>query len=68
MLKAQDQIRRLAAFTSVVLMATAEALAQENQARPSRRILVGTPDRKWAVLEFLAPGPAVTPLPPVLEP
>lgn len=51
MLKAEDQIRRLAAFTSVVLMATAEALAQENQARPSRRILVSIPDRKLAVLE-----------------
>ena len=51
MLKAEDHFRKLAAFTSVVLMATAEALAQENLERPSRRILVSIPDRKLAVLE-----------------
>jgi lipoprotein-anchoring transpeptidase ErfK/SrfK len=48
---AEDQIRRLAALTSVVLMATAEALAQENLAKPARRILVSIPDRKLAVME-----------------
>ena len=51
MLKAEDQLRKLAALTSVMLMAAAEALAQENLARPSRRILVSIPDRKLAVLE-----------------
>jgi lipoprotein-anchoring transpeptidase ErfK/SrfK len=47
----EDQARKLAAFTSVVLMATAEALAQENLARPARRIVVSLPDRKLAVME-----------------
>ena len=51
MFRAEDQFRKLAAFTSVMLMATVEALAQENTARPSRRILVSIPDRKLAVLE-----------------
>ena len=51
MLRAEDHIRKLAAFTSAFLLATAEALAQENQARPARRILVSIPDRKLAVLE-----------------
>lgn len=51
MLKVENQIKRLAAFTSVVLMATAEALAQENLAQPSRRIVVSIPDRKLALLE-----------------
>ena len=51
MLKVEDQIRKLAALTSVMLMATAEALAQENQARPARRVVVSIPDRKLAVME-----------------
>jgi lipoprotein-anchoring transpeptidase ErfK/SrfK len=51
MLRAEDQIRRLAAFTGAILMATAEALAQENAARPTRRIVVSIPDRKLAVME-----------------
>ena len=51
MLKVEDQIRKLAALTSVVLMATAEALAQENQARTARRVVVSIPDRKLAVME-----------------
>lgn len=51
MLKVEDQIKKLAAFTSVVLMATAEALAQDKQARPARRIVVSIADRKLAVLE-----------------
>jgi lipoprotein-anchoring transpeptidase ErfK/SrfK len=50
MLKAED-VRRLAALTSVVLMAAAEALAQENTARPARRILISIPDRKLILLE-----------------
>ena len=51
MLKVEDQIRKLATLTSVVLMATAEALAQENQAPPARRVVVSIPDRKLAVME-----------------
>lgn len=53
MLKAQmeDQMKRLAALTSVILMATAEALAQDKQGRPARRIVVSIPDRKLAVVE-----------------
>ena len=51
MRKVEDQIKRLAAFTSVVVMAAAEALAQENQGRTTRRIVVSIPDRKLAVIE-----------------
>jgi len=51
MLRVEDQIRKLAALTSFVLMATAEALAQDNQARPARRVVVSIPDRKLAVME-----------------
>jgi len=51
MLRPEDQIKKLAAFTGVVLMATAEALAQDNGARPARRIVVSITDRKLAVLQ-----------------
>jgi lipoprotein-anchoring transpeptidase ErfK/SrfK len=63
MLKANDQIRaqikaqiqnrfkKMAALTGVMLIAAAEALAQENSSRPARRIVVSIPDRKLAVLE-----------------
>jgi lipoprotein-anchoring transpeptidase ErfK/SrfK len=51
MRRAEDQIGKLAAFISVLMMATAEALAQENLARPARRIVVSIPDRKLAVIE-----------------
>jgi lipoprotein-anchoring transpeptidase ErfK/SrfK len=51
MRKVEDQIKRLASLASVVLMATAEALAQENQGRSTRRIVVSIPDRKLAVME-----------------
>jgi len=44
-------MKRLAALSSVVLMAAAEALAQDRQASLSRRIVVSIPDRKLAVLE-----------------
>lgn len=47
----EDQMKRLAALTSVILMATAEALAQDKQAGPARRIIVSIPDRKLAVIE-----------------
>lgn len=51
MLRTAEQIRKLAAVTSVVLWAAAEALAQENSGRPGRRIVVSIPDRKLAVVE-----------------
>jgi lipoprotein-anchoring transpeptidase ErfK/SrfK len=57
MLRAEDQIGRLAALTGVMLMATAEALAQDRAlaqdkgTRPARRIVVSITDRKLAVLE-----------------
>ena len=51
MLRVEDQIKKLAAVTSVMLLATAEALAQENLARPTRRIVISIADRKLAVLE-----------------
>ena len=48
---AENQVNKLAALIGVALWATAEALAQENLARPARRIVVSIPDRKLAVLE-----------------
>ena len=50
MFNVEDQIKKLAAFTGVVLMATAEALAQDKSARPTHRIVVSIADRKLAVL------------------
>jgi lipoprotein-anchoring transpeptidase ErfK/SrfK len=51
MLKMEDRMKRLAVMTSALLVAAAEGLAQEKQARPARRIVVSIPDRKLAVLE-----------------
>jgi len=51
MLKAEDQIKKLAAVTGVMFMATAEALAQDQGSRPARRIVISITDRKLAVLE-----------------
>src|SRR3954452_15274904 len=45
----EDQVKRLASLTSVLMMAAAEAMAQDK--RPARRIVVSIPDRKLAVLE-----------------
>ena len=50
MLKTKDQIQKLAALTSMMVMAAAEALAQEHQ-QSTRRIVVSIPDRKLAVME-----------------
>ena len=47
----ENQFRRMAGLASVILMATAEALAQENLAQPARRIVVSIPDRKLALLD-----------------
>jgi L,D-transpeptidase ErfK/SrfK len=51
MRRIEGQFKQLATMTSVMLMAVAEALAQENSSRPARRIVVSIPDRKLAVLE-----------------
>src|SRR5580700_265027 len=52
MLKTEDQIKRLAALTGVMLMAAAEAFAQDKSAAKSARmIIVSIPDRKLAVME-----------------
>jgi lipoprotein-anchoring transpeptidase ErfK/SrfK len=50
MFKTEEQIRKVATLTGVLLMVAAEALAQEQQ-RPARRIVVSIPDRKLAVME-----------------
>jgi lipoprotein-anchoring transpeptidase ErfK/SrfK len=71
MLKVEDQWKRVAAITSAVLMATAQALAQEKTGRPARRIVISIPDRKLAVVEDdrvvkiypTAVGAAVSPSP-----
>ena len=47
----EDQMKKLAAVTGVMLIAAAEAFAQDKQARPARRIVVSIPDRKLAVVE-----------------
>ncbi len=51
MLRVEDQIKKMAALTGVMLIAAAEALAQDNSSRPARRIVVSIPDRKLAVIE-----------------
>ncbi len=51
MLQIEEQVKKLAALAGVLVMAAAEALAQENAVKPARRIVVSIPDRKLAVLE-----------------
>ncbi|MCU1234678.1 MAG: ErfK/YbiS/YcfS/YnhG family protein [Candidatus Solibacter sp.] len=51
MLRVEDSMKKLAALTSVMLMAVAESMAQESTSRPARRIVVSIPDRKLAVME-----------------
>jgi lipoprotein-anchoring transpeptidase ErfK/SrfK len=51
MLNAEAQFKKFAVLTSVILMATAEAIAQDKSTRPARRIVVSITDRKLAVLE-----------------
>ena len=51
MRKTEYQIKKLAALTGVMLFATAEALAQENLAKPARRIVISIADRKLALVE-----------------
>jgi lipoprotein-anchoring transpeptidase ErfK/SrfK len=51
MLKTEEQLRKLAALTYVVLISAGEALAQENRAQSARRIVISIPDRSLAVIE-----------------
>src|SRR5438309_2529000 len=51
MLRIEDQMKKMAALTGVLMMAAAEALAQENATAPQRRIVVSIPDRKLALVE-----------------
>jgi lipoprotein-anchoring transpeptidase ErfK/SrfK len=51
MLNVDERIRRVAVITGAMLVAAAEAMAQDKAARPARRIIVSIPDRKLAVLE-----------------
>ena len=51
MQRVDEPLRKLAALTSVMLMAVAEAMAQENTPRLSRRIVISIPDCKLAVVE-----------------
>ncbi len=51
MLRVEDQVKKLAAFTGVLLMAAMEAMAQEKQLRPVKRIVVSLPDRKLALVQ-----------------
>lgn len=47
----EKQMKKMAALTGAMVVAAAEALAQEHAARPARRLVVSIPDRKLAVLE-----------------
>jgi lipoprotein-anchoring transpeptidase ErfK/SrfK len=51
MLKAQVPMKKLAVATGAMVMAAAEALAQEKTGKPARRIVVSLADRKLAILE-----------------
>jgi lipoprotein-anchoring transpeptidase ErfK/SrfK len=51
MRKTNEQIHRLAALLSLTAFAVAEALAQESQSRPVRRIVISIPDHKLALIE-----------------
>ena len=51
MLNVDERMRRIAVITGAMVLATAEAMAQDKAARPARRIVVSIPDRKLAVLE-----------------
>jgi lipoprotein-anchoring transpeptidase ErfK/SrfK len=44
-------MKKLATLTGVMLLATAEALAADNQAKPARKLVVSLADRKLAVME-----------------
>ena len=71
MLKTEEQLRRLAALTSVVIISAAEALAQENRTLTTRRIVISIPDHRLALVESgrvlkvypTAVGASITPTP-----
>jgi lipoprotein-anchoring transpeptidase ErfK/SrfK len=50
MRKTEEALQKMAALASVLMIAAAEALAQEGQSQ-TRRIVISIPDRKLAVLE-----------------
>lgn len=47
----ENQVKKMAALAGMMVLAAAEAWAQERTGRPSRRVVVSIPDRKLAVLE-----------------
>jgi lipoprotein-anchoring transpeptidase ErfK/SrfK len=51
MVKTQEQVRKLAALTTLMMISAAEVLAQENRAASGRRIVISIPDRSLAVVE-----------------
>jgi lipoprotein-anchoring transpeptidase ErfK/SrfK len=51
MRKTNEQIHRFAALFSLTAFAVVEALAQENQSSPARRIVISIPDHKLALIE-----------------
>jgi lipoprotein-anchoring transpeptidase ErfK/SrfK len=50
MIRLDEQFRKMAALAGVLMVAAAEAMAQE-QAKTPRRIVVSIPDRKLALIE-----------------
>ena len=50
-IRTEEQIRKLAKLTSIMVIATAEAMAADSQSQPQRRIVVSLADRKLAVVE-----------------
>lgn len=48
---AEDQIKKLATLATALVIAAAEAMAQEKSPTAARRIIVSIPDRKLALLE-----------------
>jgi len=50
-MRIEDEWKKLATLASVMLMATAEALAQDKTARPGKRLVISIPERKLAVME-----------------
>ena len=51
MFHTEIHLKKLAVLTSAMLMATAEAMAQDKSTISSRKIVVSIPDRKLAVIE-----------------
>ena len=47
----ENQMKKMATLAGVLLMAAAEAMAQEKQGQAARRIVVSIPDRKLAVVD-----------------